>query len=82
MAWHAHQTIKPLQRETLKLNPLDLWSQNSPGPHMTLSFDLLTHKVEHRMPLPHRTLVSIWIKSGSFVFRIASFATLLYVDVH
>ena len=40
-------------------------------PHVTLTFDLLTSKVDHIMPLPHGSLLPICTKIGSFVFKIS-----------
>jgi len=40
------------------------------GPPVTLTFDLLTPKVDRFMPLPNRAVVPICTKIGSFVFKI------------
>ena len=40
-------------------------------PRLTLTFDLLTLKVDHFMPVPHRPLVPIGVKIGFIVFKIS-----------
>jgi len=40
-------------------------------PHVTLTFDLLTPKVDRFMPLPRELLVPICVKIGLFVFKIS-----------
>jgi len=47
-------------------------------PRLTLSFDLLTHKVDHFMPLFHGPLVAIYIKIGSSIFKIS--CSQVYLD--
>ena len=42
-------------------------------PRMTLTFDLLTTRVDRPMPLTRGPLMSIFIKIGSFVFKISCY---------
>jgi len=64
--WHNKQTTRPTEPRTMPPPGLQIYLQ----PCVTLTFEILNSKVKRFMPLPCRSLVSIGIKIGLFVFKI------------
>jgi len=67
--FHVFDLNFHLSRSTRKpAQPKGIDSDASTSNYVTLTFDLLTHKVDHFMPLSHEPFVSIGIKISPFVY--------------